>query len=649
MLLWGAAQRLGIGAEAAGPAAGLAEFGTRVRFRHPLVRSAIYQAASADERRSVHGALAQATDRDLDPDGHAWHLAQASSGPDDDVAADLERSAGRAQGRGGLAAAAAFLEHAAALTLEPGRRAQRALAAAEAKHQAGAPDAALDLLAMADAGPLDELLRARVELLRAQIAFAVNRGNDAPPLLLKAAKRLEPLDARLARDTYLEALSAAMSVGRLGNGWCVLEVAQAARSAGRAGSSGEPRAADLLLDGLVALITEGPAAGTPGLERALSAFRSEQLAGDESTQWLWLACHAAALLWDDETWDLLSARHVQLARDAGALTVLPLALCSRAGMQLHAGAVAAAASLIEEVEAVATATGGRLGPYRALPLAAWQGQEARARELIEAATAEVVPRGEGIGLTVIQYCTAVLANGLGRHEDALAAAEQAGTDPHGLGYSTCALPELIEAAVRSGRPERAGHALRRLSDGTRASGSDWALGMEARSRALLSVGREAEDLYREAIDRLARTRMRAQLARARLLYGEWLRLERRRVDAREQLGAAHEMLTEMGLEAFAQRAARELLASGGTTRKRGGATGGGLTAQEATIAQLARDGLSNPEIGSQLFISPRTVEYHLRKVFGKLNINSRNQLGHVLAPVAPSVPNAGSSVAEYAG
>jgi DNA-binding CsgD family transcriptional regulator len=649
MLVWGAAQRLGIGAEAAAPAAGLAEFGTRVRFRHPLVRSAVYQAASPSERRSVHAALAQATDRDLDPDGHAWHLAQASTGPDDDVAADLERSAGRAQGRGGLAAAAAFLEHAAALTLEPARRAQRALAAAEAKHQAGAPDAALDLLAMADAGPLDELQRARVELLRAQIAFAVNRGNDAPPLLLKAAKRLEPLDARLARETYLEALSAAIFVGRLGNSWGVLEVARAARTAGLAASSGDPRAADLLLDGLVLLITEGRAAGTPVLERALSGFRSEHLSGDESTRWLWLACQAAALLWDDETWDLLSARHVQLARDAGALTVLPLALCSRAGMQLHAGAVAAAASLIEEVDAVAAATGGRLGPYRALPLAAWQGQEARARELIEAATAEVVPRGEGIGLTVIQYCTSVLANGLGRHEDALAAAEQAGTDPHGLGFSTWALPELIEAAVRSGRPERAGGALRSLSDSARAGGSDWGLGIEARSRALLSEGPEAEDLYREAIDRLARTRMRAHHARARLLYGEWLRGERRRGDARRELGTAHEMLTAMGLEAFAQRAARELLASGGTTRRRDGATSGGLTAQEATIARLAGDGLSNPEIGSQLFISPRTVEYHLRKVFGKLNINSRNQLGHVLAPVAPSVPNAGSSVAEYAG
>jgi DNA-binding CsgD family transcriptional regulator len=260
-----------------------------------------------------------------------------------------------------------------------------------------------------------------------------------------------------------------------------------------------------------------------------------------------------------------------------------------------------------------------------------------------------VPRGEGIGLTVIQYCTSVLANGLGRHEDALAAAEQAGTDPHGLGFSTWALPELIEAAVRSGRPERAGGALRSLSDSARAGGSDWGLGIEARSRALLSEGPEAEDLYREAIDRLARTRMRAHHARARLLYGEWLRGERRRGDARRELGTAHEMLTAMGLEAFAQRAARELLASGGTTRRRDGATSGGLTAQEATIARLAGDGLSNPEIGSQLFISPRTVEYHLRKVFGKLNINSRNQLGHVLAPVAPSVPNAGSSVAEYAG
>jgi len=629
--VWRAAERLGIGVHAAAPAAaaGLLEFGAHIRFRHPLVRSAVYRAASAEERRTVHRALAQATDPKVDPDRHAWHRARAAPGADEDVAAELEQSAGRAQARGGLAAAAAFLERAAALTPDPARRVGRALAAARAKHQAGAPDAALSLLASAEAGPVDELQRARADLLRAQIAFAMSRGSDAPPLLLNAARRLEPLDARLARETYLDALIAAVSAHRLASGGGALEVAEAARAAGYTRSPAQPaRAPDLLLDGWVLLITEGYAAATPTLARALSAFRSgESVSKDEEIRWLWFACHTAYELWDDETWHELSIRQVQLARAVGALAELPVALNSLAGASLFAGDFAAAETQVEEAEAVTEVTGHGLAPYGRLLLAAGQGREAAASELIESSMEEVVHRGEGLGLTAINWAAALFYNGLGRYADALAAAQKATEHPRDMAR---VLPELIEAAARSGNPEDAADALERLSETTRTNGSDWGLGIEARSAALVSEGDAAEGLYREAIDRLGRTRMRVELARAHLLYGESLRRRRRRLDAREQLRTAHEMFTAMGFEAFADRAARELLATGETARKRTVETERQLTAQEAQIARLARDGLSNPDIGARLFISPRTVEYHLRKVFTKLDISSRKELDDAL-------------------
>jgi DNA-binding CsgD family transcriptional regulator len=627
VLLWRAAERLGIGADAAAPAtaAGLFELGPRVRFRHPLVRSAVYRAASHEERRTAHRALAEATDPDVDPGRRAWHRANAAPGPDEDVASEVERSADRAQARGGLAAAAALLERSAALSVDPARRAARALAAAQATHQAGLPDAALGLLATAQTGPLDELQRARVDLLRAQIAFVMSRGRDAPPLLLAAAKRLEPLDVTLARETYLDALWAAIIVGRLADGGGVFEAAKAARAVPPAPEP--PRPADLLLDGLAVLITDGHAAAAPMLERVLRAFRGDDISREEGLRWLWLACHVARLLWDDESWEVLCTRHLQLARDTGALTVLHLALNQRMAVHEHAGELATAASLREEVEVVAEATGSQLAPYGALALAAWRGREADLSELIDAMMNDVVARGEGTGLAIIPWASTLLHNGLGRYEEALAAAQQAGAYHDDLLFFTWGLAELIEAAVRSGKPKPAADALRRLSETTRASGTDWALGIEARSRALLSDDEGAERLYREAIERLARTRIRAELARAHLVYGEWLRRKQRRLDAREQLRSAHEMLTAMGIEAFAQRAARELTASGETARKRSVESLDQLTAREAQIARLARDGLSNPEIGARLFISPRTVEYHLHKVYGKLDITSRNELG----------------------
>jgi DNA-binding CsgD family transcriptional regulator len=628
-LLWRAAERLDLGPEAVGPgeAAGLLTLGARVTFRHPLLRSAIYRAASPKERRNAHQALAAATDPELDPDRRAWHRAQAAVAPDEDVAAELERSADRARARGGLAAAAAFLERSAALTPDPAHRAGRELNAAQIKHEAGAPTAALKLLAAADEGPLDELQRARLERLRAQLAFALRRGSDAPPLLLAAAKRLEPLDAGLARETFLEALAAAIFAGRLGSGRGVLEVAEAARDAPPAPQPVRP--IDLLLDGLASRFTDGYPAGVLPLRHALDAVSREEGRSEDHIHWLWLACRIAPDLWEDETWHELATRQLQLARDAGALSVLPLAATYRAGVHVHAGEFAAAAALIEEADAITEATGSAPLGYTSLVLAAWRGQEAQALELIEASREDAAERGEGRAITLAEYATAVLYNGLGRYREALAAA-QCASEHDDLGLCGWALIELVEAAARDREPQLAAEALELLSERTGLTGTDWALGIEARSRALLDEGEGAEEHYLEATERLGRCRIKVHLARAHLLHGEWLRRQNRRIDAREPLRTAHELFSTMGAEAFAERAGRELLATGEKARKRTADTRGQLTAQETQIAELASEGNSNPEIGAQLFISPRTVEYHLHKVFTKLAISSRNELQRVL-------------------
>jgi DNA-binding CsgD family transcriptional regulator/tetratricopeptide (TPR) repeat protein len=630
LLVWRAAGELGIDFGAAPPAVavGLVDFGSQVRFRHPLVRSAVYRAASSEERQSVHRALAECTDADIDPDRRAWHRAHAAPALDEGVAAELERSADRAQARGGLAAAAAFLERAAGLTPSPARRAERALEATQAKLQAGASGAGLGLLTAAEAGPLDDLQRARVDMLRARIALAPSRGNEASPLLLAAARRLEPLDAALARETYLDALSAAMFAGRLACGSGLPEVAAAARGAPPA--MHQSRKADMLLDGLAVLFTDGYTAGTPICRRALQAFCSEDISVDD-LRWLWLASMTAADLWDDETWSVLSTRHVEIARETGALGELPLALDSRVFVHLFAGELTAAALLVEQARAVNEATGSNLAPYGALGLAALQGGTGEAGEMIEASMSEVAPRGEGLGVTVTQWASAVLCNGLGGFHDAVVAARQAAEYPHEPAVANWGLTELIEAAARSGKTELATDALDRLSKMTRASGTDWALGVEARSRALLSDGDAAERLYREAIERLSRTRVRVELARAHLLYGEWLRRAGRRRDARAHLRTAHGMLTAMGAAAFAERARRELLATGETVRTHSVETRDDLTVQEMQIARLASNGPTNAEIGTQLFISPRTVEWHLRNVFTKLDIRSRRELAVALA------------------
>ena len=639
-LVWRAAQRLGIGAGAVAPAAdaGLLTIGERVTFRHPLVRSAVYRAASPAGRRAAHQALAGATDPQADPDRRAWHRAQASPGPDEDVAAELERSASRAQARGGLAAAAAFLERAAALTLDPARRAGRALTAAQATYQAGAFDAALGLLATAEAGPPDGFRRARADLLRGQIAFSSSRGSDAPPLLLKAARQFEPLDPRLARETYLDALAAATFPGRLALGGGMQEVAEAARAAPP--PPGPARGPDLLLDGLALLICEGYPAGAPVLRRAVSAFRGTDVSAEEGLRWLWLACRAAQIVFDYPSWDVLSDRQVTLARDAGALFTLPIAFNTRAGVHVFAGEFTEAASMVAQAESVIEATGSSIAPYGALGLAVFRGREAQAAHLTQAITDDVGRRGEGGALSFVQWADAVLCNSLGRYEEALAAAQRASEDSPAVGHAGGALVELVEAAVRSAVPEQAAGALQRLSGIARACGTDWVLGAEARSRALVSDGAGAENLYREAIDRFGRTRQRVELGRAHLLYGEWLRRQRRRRDARDQLGRAYEIFDSVGAAAFADRARIELRATGGHARQHTIETPDALTAQEALIARLAADGASNPAIAAQLFISRATVAYHLRKVFSKLGVSSRSQL----APALPARPGAAPPV-----
>jgi len=622
-----AAETLGFGAAAAAPQEwdGLLKIGAKVVFRHPFVRSSVYHAASMAERRRAHSALAAATDAVSDPDRRAWHLSEASTGPDERVASELERSAGRAQSRGGVAAAAAFLERAALMTADPVPRAQRALAAARAKHLSGEHGTALGMTSVAEAGPLDELQRAQVDLLRAQVAETQRRSSDAAGLLLRAARRLEPLDLRLARDTYLEALSGGLFAWHPSLAGSDLETAQAALRAPQL--PGPPTVADLLLDALATARVDGYLAAVPTLKRAVAEAVASAVPGHEQLPWLGAAGQAAMLVWDLSSCDVLSSRHLEISRSTGMLAALPSAFCSRAVACALTGQLSAAAHLADRQRALAEAIGASAPDEWPSLVSALQGTATGEPWAAGVAVPEVTPRYEAGAAAVAAYARAVRDNGLGRYEEALhsaSAISAPGAD--GSVVAGWGLLELIEAASRTSAHERARNALARLTDVARASGTEWALGAEAISRALLSPDSSAETAYREAVQHLSQAPARPHLARAHLLFGEWLRRQSRRADARRELRTALEMLGGMGLEAFAARARRELLATGEKVRKRNVGTCRELTPQEAHIARLALAGGTNAEIGAQLFLSARTVEWHLRKVFTKLGLTSRRQL-----------------------
>ncbi|MFI2366566.1 AAA family ATPase [Promicromonospora sp. NPDC019610] len=625
-LLWRALDRLGVvpDAAAAAEAAGLVRIGARVRFHHPLVRSACWRSATPAELRAAHRALADVTDPAQDPDRRAWHRAHAALGPDDEVAGELERTADRALARGGRSAAAAFLERAAELTQDPKLRAERVLAAARARFAAGALDGIPGLLSAAELGPLDPLQRAGAERLRAQVAFARDRGRGAVGPLLEAARRLDQLDPAAAREAYLWALGAAVHAGRLGDDGNDADgggVLRRAAEAARAVPAG-PDATGLFLTGLAVRYTAGYGPAVPHLRDALGALADD----DDAAALLWLSAPVAHELWDDAAWFRLTEQALAAARSTGARTVLPTALTFRAGAHVAEGRFAEASDLLREAESFANLPPH---PSAALTLAAHRGVEEPATRLIDATVREAEARGEGRWLGLAGYAEAVLHNGLGRYPAALAAARRA-VAYDDLALTGWSLGELVEAAARAGETEEAAEARERLTERTAAAGTPWALGAQALADALAGPAAAAEDRYREAVDLLGGTRLTVLTARARLLYGEWLRRENRRAAAREHLRGAHEVFAAAGAEGFAGRASRELAATGETVRRRSAGPADGLTAQEAQIARLAVAGRTNPEIGAELFLSPRTVEWHLRKVFGKLGIGSRRELAAAL-------------------
>jgi DNA-binding CsgD family transcriptional regulator len=627
-LVWRAAARLGVAPAAALACGtdGLLAVDDSMTFRHPLVRSAVYRAAEPADRRAVHSALAAVTDAQVDPDRRAWHLAAAAVEPDEAVAAELEQSADRAAARGGLAAAAAFLQRSVELTHDPVRRTDRAVAAAQVGLAAGAFGTALGLLATAEAGTLDEFGRARVDLLRAEAAFAQRRGSDAPPLLLRAARTLEPLDVRLARDTYLDAWSAALFAGRLASVGDLREVSLAARAAPR--PEGSARDSDLLLDGLALLFTDGRDRAVPLLMQAATAFSGDGISIEEVLRWGWLATAGAAVVWDFEACMATAIRQVEVARGAGALAVLAVGVNVLGQVSALAGDFAQATSLKAEADTVREATGTHVAQYGALVLAALRGRVSEAIALIDATVANATAEGQGTAVQYAHWAKSVLLNAAGRYDEAFVAAGLASGDTPELFVSAWALSEQVEAAARSGNDRGAAEALSRLQDRTRGTDEPWGVGLEARSRGLVGKGASAEAAYLEAVEQLGRTRLRPELARAHLVYGEWLRRQARRSDARTHLRAAYDAFVAIGMEAFAERARRELRATGATVRKRSVEAAGSdeLTAQERQIALMVRDGLTNSEIGARLFLSSRTIEWHLRKVFTKLSISSRRQL-----------------------
>ncbi|MQY11985.1 hypothetical protein SRB5_21130 [Streptomyces sp. RB5] len=636
-LLWRASAGLGLTPadfDAAAQAEALV-VGTRVGFRHPLVRSAVYRSASPADRRRVHAALAGVTSPDQDPDRRAWHRANATLRPDEDVAADLERSAARARTRGGAAAAGAFLERAAGLTPEPHRRVGRLIAAAQAKHEAGAPEAALRLLEDARALPLTALQQALVARLDARAGYALRRDGGGARRLLAAAQGLEGLDPVLARDTYIEALAAAVYGGRLGDREQAAAVARAILEATE-GAQESGRARDLILRGQALLAAEGQEAAIGTLRRAQRAFL-EQVPDSLEMHWVWFASRASQDLWDPDGLRALARRQVELARAEGVVTVLPIALSLLVLSQTTDGDLDAADASCDEIDALKAATGNPLPPLGRLVLAAYRGQTADAESMAEQIRADGLARGEGHALSVANFTRAVLYNGLGRFEDALACARQELPYTHELNLAMRSLLEVIEAATHTGDRDLAEEACRKFTEVTRPVRTDYASAVLAMAQAQVRTGEEADRLFREALRLFEQERMPTWIGRCRLVYGEALSRAGRPDEAREQLRASYEIMSGLGLDGFAERAARELKAVGETPRVYVRVSEARLTDQELNVARLAREGLTNRDIGARLFISARTAEYHLRKVFAKLGIRGRAELKTALADLERTV------------
>jgi DNA-binding CsgD family transcriptional regulator len=618
------------GAADASGADGLLTVDERVTFRHPLVRSAVYRAASPDERRVAHTALAAAIDAAADPDRHAWHRAAATTGPDERVAAELESAAERARARGGLAAAAAFLQRSAALTTDVVRRDGRAISAARTSMDAGDFAGARRLLNSLRNRPLSEPHDVEAELLQGQLAFAAGPGRDAPALLLSAARRLEALDIDAARETYMTAWLAAVFAGDGAEPEVLKEICRGALAL--PASPGGQRPLDLLLESLALLILEGRAGAAGKLREAGRVFTTDEISLSDTLHWGLAATAASNAIWDFHTSTAIARKHVESLRQVGALGQLPVHLTALAVATAWLGDLAETESLISEASAVAAATGTQLAPYAELRLRSMQGNESAATLLIRTMIEQAAEEGQGLAATTAHWGAAVLRNGLAHYEAAADAATRATVGNLDPWVAMWALPELIEAAVRLGAMELAQRSLTQLATFTEHCETELADGVTLRSRAVVEQGGAADALYLNAIECLVRANVRPELARAHLLYGEWLRRQGRRVDARAQLRTGYDLFVAMGMEGFAERARRELMATGETVRKRTAEAGASedLTPQEQQIALLVRDGLSNPEVGARLFLSPRTVEWHLRKVFAKLAISSRRQLRDVL-------------------
>lgn len=607
-LLWAAAHRLNVDvpvASSAAEASGLVRFDTRARFCHPLARSAVYRAAEPERRQAVHRALAEATDPVTAADRRAWHRAQATTGPDERVAAGLEASASRARSRGGVAAAAAFLRRAAALSLDPDKQTERTLSAARATFETGDSDAAADLVASIDPETLNEFQRASVDQLRGQIAFIGGVGGAAhgAESMLRAAQRLADRDPERSREYFVSALEMALVVGRAAG--VMEQVLDAARSA--------PPAQDPpdLLDALVLLTGEGHRAGAPTLQKVLV---------DDAgwTRIPALATMLAGELWDLELHTEIVEWLVRTGRETGSPMTIRLGLSQVALSATLTGDFGRAMAAIAEEEAIADAFADTPQMYSRVYLTAMRG---RRREALELFT-EVSGRGADQLAANTDAAAVVLYNGLGEYSAALEAAKRT-VERGELFQSGFALPELVEAAVRSGEDTTAESALEALVERTAHSKSDYALGVTAGARALVHG---TEDDYREAVEHLSGTSLVPELARAHLRYGEWLRRAGRRRAAREHLRMAHDLFSRTGMEAFTRRTADELRATGEVARRRSESTYNRLTMQETHIARQVAVGATTKEVAGRLFLSPRTVDAHLRNIFRKLGITSRRQL-----------------------